>query len=94
VRLTLRIVNGKVNGALTDNGQQKCTIQNFNYGLLTAGKAPIAMGCVAGYSASYDLNAGTVRYRYGSFDGTFAVKTGYVNTNNDAFRATAKVWGC
>jgi hypothetical protein len=82
-----------LDAALTDNGHQKCAIIHEKghcyYGIwriFTVPDVDVPMTCVEGYSASFNLKSGVVKYWYSGFEGSFT--TGY------APYWSAKVWGC
>src|SRR5882757_4861698 len=82
-----------LDAALTDNGNQKCAIIHEKghcyYGIwriFTVPDVDVSMTCVEGYSATFNLKTGVVKYWYSGFEGSFAA--GY------APDWRAKVWGC
>lgn len=78
-----------VNAGLTDNGNQVCSLTNYQ---IPNGASGIPLSCIGGYSAYMSFGAGNiVSYSYPGFSGSFG--TNFVR-NSDSCYFTASVWGC
>jgi hypothetical protein len=68
----------RVNAALTDNGVQRCQIQDVQIESDPWALTPFAMHCHEGYWAGIafiDVNNAVIRYTTRGFDGTFTVQS-------------------
>jgi hypothetical protein len=82
------------NAALTDNGQQKCAIQNEGF---SSGVVVFELSCLGGYSSSFDRDNGVVDYAYGTFSGSFGTTSENYQDGPFGDQYTywsANVWGC
>ncbi|KFY94210.1 hypothetical protein V500_03368 [Pseudogymnoascus sp. VKM F-4518 (FW-2643)] len=91
-RLGFNLNANRINAALTDIGNQKCQLHDKFFSVVGSGyETWVYLSCVSGYEAGIYLATGEVKYKYGSFEGSFGTTQ---TITDDESIWSANVWGC